>query len=230
VSTTKLSESKLASSKEYRDAFVSAFLKRFIPFQIRTIRKKRGISQKELAEDSAITQGVVSRAEDPDYGNLTFNTALRVASGFDLAFVGKFVGYSELLKIIDEMSEDAWDLPGFVKECELEAAAAIPKKQAVAAGGVGSAAIANYMSTPLGGFSKPNAGIMQSSITPAVEEMKLVPASVSDPETLGSTEIGFSSQPKAHKAPDVEIRTKRRPRRGMIYGGRAAGRAKANSR
>ena len=118
MSTTEasLSSSKLASSKEYRVAFVSSFLKRYIPFQIRTIRKKRGMTQPELAVASKITQGVVSRAEDPDYGNLTFNTVLRIAAGYDLAFVGKFVRFSEFLKVVDEMSENSFDLPSFHEE------------------------------------------------------------------------------------------------------------------
>src|SRR5438552_2501278 len=93
ITESTLSTSKLASSKEYREAFVASFLKRYIPFQIRAIRKKRRISQPALAEASKITQGVISRAEDPDYGNLTLNTVLRIAAGFDLAFVGKFVRF-----------------------------------------------------------------------------------------------------------------------------------------
>ena len=111
-----LSTSKLASSKEYREAFVSSFLKRYIPFQIRAIRKKRGMSQPELAEASKITQGVISRAENPDYGNLTFNTVLRIAAGFDVAFVGRFVRFSEFLEVVDEMSEKSCDLPSFLEE------------------------------------------------------------------------------------------------------------------
>ena len=126
---TSLSSSKLASSKEYREAFVSSFLKRYIPFQIRTIRKKRSLTQPQLATASKITQGVVSRSEDPDYGNLTFNTVLRIAAGYDLAFIGKFVRFSEFLKIVDEMSEDSLDLPGFEQELATELeneSAAIP--------------------------------------------------------------------------------------------------------
>jgi transcriptional regulator with XRE-family HTH domain len=126
---------KEASVREYREAFVSAFLKRYILFQIRTIRKKRGISQQQLAKDAKVTQGVVSRAEDPDYGNLTFNTVLRIAAGYDLAFVGKFVRFSEFVKTMDEMSEDSLDLPSFLEECEQESAAAVkePRPEKTAA-------------------------------------------------------------------------------------------------
>ncbi len=158
ITNKKLSASKLASSRDYREAFVSSFLKRYIPFQIRTIRKKRGISQKQLADDAKVTQGVISRAEDPDYGNLTFNTVLRIAAGYDLAFVGKFVRFSELLKTIDDMSEDAFDLPGFVEECEQENAA-LPTQELEMA--VAAAQVENAEQPPLLG-----AGAEQSAGRP----------------------------------------------------------------
>jgi len=121
-----LSSSKLASSKGYREAFVAAFLKRHIPFQIRTIRKKKNLSQQELASDSKVSQGVISRAEDPDYGNLTFNTVLRIAAGFDLAFVGKFVPFSALLDTIENLSEDSMEIASFEEECSKENSLAAP--------------------------------------------------------------------------------------------------------
>jgi transcriptional regulator with XRE-family HTH domain len=128
ITEKKLSTSKLSQSKEYREAFVAAFLKRYIPFQIRTIRKKKGMSQPALAQASKITQGVISRAEDPDYGNLTLNTVLKIASGFDLAFVGKFVRFSELLRVMDQLSEESLDLPSFLEECKQEPPAGVETK------------------------------------------------------------------------------------------------------
>ena len=97
---------KLAKSKKYREEFVAAQVKRGIPFQIRTLLKRAGISQEELANRAGLTQGVVSRAANPDYGNLTLNTIVRIAAGFDVAFVGKFVPFSELSKWFTELSED----------------------------------------------------------------------------------------------------------------------------
>src|SRR5258708_4123524 len=89
----------------YRKAFVGAEIKRLIPSQISAIRKARGWSQGDLARRSGLTQGVISRAEDPDYGNLTFNTVIRIANGFDVAFVGKFIPYSALAHWYSSMSE-----------------------------------------------------------------------------------------------------------------------------
>ena len=101
----------------YRKAFVGAEIKRVIPFQISAIRKARGWSQGDLARRSGLTQGVISRAEDPDYGNLTFNTVIRIANGFDVAFVGKFIPYSELAHWYSSMSEaSVGNVPDFDTE------------------------------------------------------------------------------------------------------------------
>jgi len=107
---------KKLTNKKYREAFVSSQLKRGIPFQIRSLRKQCEMSQEELAEKSGLTQGVISRAEDPDYGNLTFNTVLRIAAGFDVAFIGKFVPFSELGKWFIDLSEESVQVLSFPKD------------------------------------------------------------------------------------------------------------------
>ena len=90
---------------EYRNGFVAAQVKRLLPFQINAMRKNRGWSQEQLAKRSGLTQGVISRAEDPDYGNLTLNTAISIAGGFDVAFIAKFVPFSELGEDVVELSQ-----------------------------------------------------------------------------------------------------------------------------
>jgi transcriptional regulator with XRE-family HTH domain len=100
-------------SKKYREAFVLQAFKRIVPFQIYAMRKKRGWSQEKLAEQAKITQGVVSRAEDPNYGDLTIKTICRVASGFDVAFIGKFVPFSELDRWFNNISEESGVVPSF---------------------------------------------------------------------------------------------------------------------
>jgi hypothetical protein len=94
------------SNKKYRENYALSLLKRSVAFQIKTLRKKHCGSQAVLAERSELTQGVVSRAEDQDYGNLTFNTVARIAAGLDMAFIGKFVPFSELIRFSGELSEE----------------------------------------------------------------------------------------------------------------------------
>jgi len=99
---------KLSRSKKYRESFAASVVKRLIPLQIRVLRKQRDWSQAQLAKESVLTQGVISRAEDPDYGNLTINTLVRIGAGFDCAFVGHFIPFSELGRwytaLVDENS------------------------------------------------------------------------------------------------------------------------------
>ncbi len=108
---------KLAKSKKYREEFALAFLKRSVPFQVKTLRKKHCGSQAVLAERAKLTQGVVSRAEDQDYGNLTLNTIGRIAAGLDMAFIGKFVPFTELVKFSLNLSEEEFAaIPTFEEE------------------------------------------------------------------------------------------------------------------
>lgn len=102
--------------KRYREHFVDAQVKRAIPFQIRSIMKTRGLSQEQLASLANLTQGVVSRAASPKYGNLTLNTIVRVAAGLDVAFIGRFVPFSELVRYYEELSEDMGNVETFAHE------------------------------------------------------------------------------------------------------------------
>ena len=106
--------------KDYREHFVAAQIRRFIPFQIRAIMKKRGISQTLLAEQSGLTQGVISRVSNPSYGKMTINTIVRIAAGLDMAFIGRFVPFSELDRYYRTLSEDAVsDIATFEEEDQL---------------------------------------------------------------------------------------------------------------
>ena len=127
----------LEKGSAYRKAFVGSQIKRFIPFQIHALRKNRGWSQDELAKRCGLTQGVISRAEDPDYGNLTLNTAIAIAGGFDVAFIGKFVPFSEIDDYVVGLSEiSAGSIPSFTEENQnmMNNLGRIPEKMNAVAG------------------------------------------------------------------------------------------------
>jgi transcriptional regulator with XRE-family HTH domain len=107
---------QLAASKEFREEFNALQLKRGVSFQIRALLNKRGWTQARLAEESKLTQGVVSRAQDANYGNLTINTINRLANGFDVAFIGEFVPFSELIEWFENLSEQIGEIEPFDKE------------------------------------------------------------------------------------------------------------------
>ena len=107
---------QLAESKEFREEFSALQLKRGVAFQIRALLKKRGWTQGKLAENAKLTQGVVSRAQDPDYGNLTVNTINRIAAGFDVAFIGLFVPFTVLVEWFENLSEELGKVEPFEDE------------------------------------------------------------------------------------------------------------------
>lgn len=107
---------RLTESKKYREHFVAAQVKQTIPFQIRALMKEKGLSQRELAERSGLTQGAISRAASPKYGNLSLSTLVRIAAGFDVAFVGRFVPFSELGCWLDHLHEESIRVPTFEEE------------------------------------------------------------------------------------------------------------------
>jgi transcriptional regulator with XRE-family HTH domain len=98
---------KLRDSREYRTEFVRASLKQSLPFQVRSMLKEQHLSQADLAIRAGLTQGVVSRATNPLYGDMTLKTCVSLASGFDIAFVGRFVPFSELCRWIEHLHDES---------------------------------------------------------------------------------------------------------------------------
>jgi transcriptional regulator with XRE-family HTH domain len=125
------------SNRKYRTAFARTQFKRLVPLQIQTLRRQRGWSQGELAERAKLTQGVISRAEDQDYGNLTVNTILNIAEGFDVAFVGRFVPFSELDTWYVNLSQETMRVRSFGEENAAVAVAEIESPAIAAALGNG---------------------------------------------------------------------------------------------
>ena len=106
---------KLRSGRNYRVEFLLAQAKQAIPYQVRALLKQQGISQQELAKRAGLTQGVISRAANPTYGNLSINTCVRIAGGLDVAFIGKFVPYRELDRWLDHLNDESY-VPTFEEE------------------------------------------------------------------------------------------------------------------
>lgn len=103
--------------KVYRHRLVESDAKRSIPLQMRVLLKSQGITQEGLAARAGLTQGAISRALNPNYGNLSINTIVRIAAGLDVAFIGRFVPFSELVRNHEELSEEVLaDVPTFEEE------------------------------------------------------------------------------------------------------------------
>jgi transcriptional regulator with XRE-family HTH domain len=103
-------------NKAYRAAFVIEHVKTSVPLQIHALREQFGWTQGQLAERAKTTQTVISRLEDPNYGNLSLNSLLKLASAFDIGLLVKFVPFSRLLHEFQDLSPQALFAKPFVEE------------------------------------------------------------------------------------------------------------------
>lgn len=108
---------KLRTSKERRDAYVSAQIDVLIPFQIRALRKQYGLEQEDLAGLANMAQPSISKLEKA--GNrANIETLKRIANALDVALIVKFVPFSELVRWSDNFSPDGFTVPNFSLEME----------------------------------------------------------------------------------------------------------------
>lgn len=99
------------SSKKYRAKFVERDIAVSVPFQIREMRERAGLTQQELAELTQKRQSVISQIENPGYGKLTLKTLRTIAEAFDVALLVRFVPFSELVGRAVDVSESEHRVP-----------------------------------------------------------------------------------------------------------------------
>src|SRR6267154_1803106 len=107
------------ANKGFRRAFLEENIKTGIAFQVRALREKNKWSQPKLGERAGKTQSVISRIEDPNYGNFTIRTLLDLAAAFDVALLVKFVSYSQLLFELKDLSPKALAVSSYEEETEV---------------------------------------------------------------------------------------------------------------
>jgi transcriptional regulator with XRE-family HTH domain len=93
------SKSKLEPflDKDYRDSYIEGYVKGGIAYQIRALREKYDLSQKEFGDKIDKPQSVVSRLEDTEYGSVSLETLLDVAKALDVALQVRFSNYVDML-------------------------------------------------------------------------------------------------------------------------------------
>tara|TARA_E500000305_G_C4013379_1_gene234075 strand:+ start:666 stop:1220 length:555 start_codon:yes stop_codon:yes gene_type:complete len=102
--------------KDYRHAFSATHLSTNTAAQIQTMREYRGWTQKELADSAGMSQPRISKLEDPSYETASLSTLKRVAEAFDTALIVRFVGFSELVDWVTDISPSKMNAPSFSED------------------------------------------------------------------------------------------------------------------
>lgn len=111
---------KLINNPTFRDAYVFEHLKTGIAYQIRAMRDEREWLQSDLGERAKKPRTVITRLEDPNYGQFSLQTLREIAAAFDVALLVKFVPFSRLLEEYDDVSPRALIAPSIKDSKEVQ--------------------------------------------------------------------------------------------------------------
>jgi transcriptional regulator with XRE-family HTH domain len=81
----------------YRRAFAAAHVRVSLSLQLKSLRRDRGLTQAELAEQVGMRQERISQIEDPNYGRHSITTLSRLAEFYDVVLDVKFVSFDKLI-------------------------------------------------------------------------------------------------------------------------------------
>lgn len=105
---------------EYRHATMEAHIEQGLAWQIRVNREERGWTQSDLAHRMGTRQSAISKLEDTEGGNVQLGTLIRAAKAFDCALVVRFVPWSVLASVVNDLHPDRLYAPSFGQEFDLD--------------------------------------------------------------------------------------------------------------
>lgn len=111
---------KLIDNYNSRVAYTKSKVSVNIASQIKALRRRRGMTQKELGQETVMKQSRISTMECPGATSLTLDTLSRLASAFKVGLIVKFVPYSEMLQWENIFSQDTFDAVIVDKDMKLQ--------------------------------------------------------------------------------------------------------------
>jgi transcriptional regulator with XRE-family HTH domain len=107
VNTLKNKKIGELKDRESRQFFYEEHIETGLPIQIRELRKKQKLTQKELSELTGLDQSNISDWENPNYEYTPqISTLKRLANGFDVPLIVRFGSWEELLDWDSNLSSE----------------------------------------------------------------------------------------------------------------------------
>lgn len=99
---------KLEKSRASREAYTRSKISVNIPSQIRALRRRREMTQQQLAQEADMKQSRISAMERPGT-KLNIETLVRIAAAFRTGLIVKFAPFSEMLDWENGFGQDTFD-------------------------------------------------------------------------------------------------------------------------
>lgn len=97
---------KLKNDTKFRASYIRSKLNLLIPSQLRGLRLKGKLTQKQLADEAEMKQPRISAMERPGEIKFALETLIRMAAAHGVGLVVKFVSLSEMLRWENQYSQD----------------------------------------------------------------------------------------------------------------------------
>jgi len=102
--------SRLLNNRGARESYIRSKLNVLIPSQLRGLRLKYPMTQKELAIAADMKQPRISAMERPGETQFTVETLIRLAAALKVGLVIKFVPFGEMLRWENLFSQDSFNV------------------------------------------------------------------------------------------------------------------------
>ena len=97
---------------------MSGRIRTYIALQVRELRESNNLSQSDLAEKTGTHQSAISRLENTDYGRMSVQTLIDLATAMDVALVVKFASYEDFLSQHGDVRPSALSAESFSETYE----------------------------------------------------------------------------------------------------------------
>ena len=97
---------------------MSGRIRTYIALQVRELRESKNLSQSDLAAKTGTHQSAISRLENTDYGRMSVQTLIDLATAMDVALVVKFASYEDFLSQHSDVMPSALSVESFSETYE----------------------------------------------------------------------------------------------------------------
>ena len=97
---------------------MSGRIRTYIALQVRELRESNNLSQSDLAAKTGTHQSAISRLENTDYGRMSVQTLIDLATAMDVALVVKFASYEDFLSQHSDVMPSALSVESFSETYE----------------------------------------------------------------------------------------------------------------